>query len=177
MHLFLSILILVLWELKLYRTLCFDARTDLFIRLDVLVPLLNGSNGAIVATRVNRGGYVMNQATGVFYSIFPINNTYIVSSDIGNWNDYVILLYLWSRVAWFLINSFLFYVVCLDIGNRPVHRLPVVIILYYCRIVDFVSLFLMSFLFSQGEKLSSRRAYFRHSSSSTPGTTWGSSCG
>ena len=77
----------------------FDGRTDLFIRLDVLVPLLNGSNGAFVATRVDRGGCGMNQATGVFYSIFPFNNTYIVSSDIGKWNDYVILLYRWSRGA------------------------------------------------------------------------------
>jgi len=55
---------------------------NLFITIDVFVPSLNGSAGAYVAARVDRGGCDAAAAKGVFFFVFPDSNTFVVSTSL-----------------------------------------------------------------------------------------------
>lgn len=53
------------------------------VQTDVLIPSVNGSNGAFVSARVDRGGCDSDNAKGVFFLIYAGNNTFLVSTDFG----------------------------------------------------------------------------------------------
>jgi hypothetical protein len=53
------------------------------VQVDVLIPSKNGSVGAFIAARVDRGGCDAASATGVFFTIFPENGTFEASTDLG----------------------------------------------------------------------------------------------
>ena len=53
------------------------------VKADVFIPRINGTAGVFIAARVDRGGCDAAAATGVFFTIFPINGTFQVSSDLG----------------------------------------------------------------------------------------------
>jgi len=58
-------------------------RSDVQVHSDVFIPSLNGSAGAFVAVRVDRGSCDAVSATGLFFTVFAQNGTFQVTSDLG----------------------------------------------------------------------------------------------
>jgi hypothetical protein len=60
---------------------CF--RSNVRVQADVFIPSLNGTVGTFIAARVDRGGCDSASALGIFFTIFPQNGTFEVSTDLG----------------------------------------------------------------------------------------------
>lgn len=60
--------------------------SDVVVWTDVLIPSVNGSKGVFVSARVDRGGCDSDNAKGVFFVIYPNNNTFLVSTDFATKN-------------------------------------------------------------------------------------------
>ena len=61
-------------------------RSDVFIQMDVIVPSVNGTDGAYIAVRVTGGGCGMASAKGLFFWIFPDetgHGKYMLTGDLG----------------------------------------------------------------------------------------------
>ena len=56
--------------------------SDIQVRADVFVPSVNGSDGVLAATRVDRGGCDVKNAVGIFFFLYPGNGTYEVTTDL-----------------------------------------------------------------------------------------------
>ena len=64
------------------------------MRVDILVPSKNGSRGAFVGARIDRGGCDAAAAKGIFFTVYANNGTFVVSSDLGKFwtNSWDLLL-------------------------------------------------------------------------------------
>jgi len=57
--------------------------SDIQVQVDVFVPSVNGSTGVFTATRVDRGGCGINDATGIFFVLYPDGGMYEVTTDLA----------------------------------------------------------------------------------------------
>lgn len=55
--------------------------TDIFVEVDINLSPVNGSTGAYIAARVDRGGCHADQAEGIFF--FALPDKYILSNNIN----------------------------------------------------------------------------------------------
>jgi len=56
--------------------------SDIKIQADVFVPSVNGSNGILIAVRVDRGGCDVKNAAGVFFVLYIDNGTFEVAVNL-----------------------------------------------------------------------------------------------
>ncbi|XP_067657033.1 galactocerebrosidase-like [Haliotis asinina] len=56
--------------------------TDIYIDTEVLVSKVNGTSGIYVGARISQPGCDSLTSAGVFFFLFPVNQSYIVSTDI-----------------------------------------------------------------------------------------------
>ncbi|XP_048249500.1 galactocerebrosidase-like isoform X1 [Haliotis rufescens] len=59
---------------------------DVYIDTEVQVSKVNGTGGIYVAARINLTGCYTFSSGGIFFFLFPVNESYIVSNDIGRIN-------------------------------------------------------------------------------------------
>lgn len=55
---------------------------ELSVSVDMYVPSVNGTDGTFLAVRAGPGGCQVSQYYGIFFTIFPANSSFVVSSDI-----------------------------------------------------------------------------------------------
>jgi hypothetical protein len=70
-------------SLSTQRDELFRCRSNVQVHSDVLIPSVNGTAGAFVAVRVDRGGCDAAAANGLFFTVFPQNGTFQVTLDLG----------------------------------------------------------------------------------------------
>jgi len=52
------------------------------VAVDVKILSVNGTSGAFVAVRVGPGGCDVSKYHGIFFTVFPVNSSFVVSADI-----------------------------------------------------------------------------------------------
>jgi len=55
------------------------------VSVDMYVPSVNGTDGTFLAVRAGPGGCKVSQYYGIFFTIFPTNSSFVVSSDISKY--------------------------------------------------------------------------------------------
>jgi len=60
-----------------------DDRTQVSAAVDMYVPSVNGTTGTFLAVHVGPGGCRVSKYYGIFFTIFPANSSFVVSSDIS----------------------------------------------------------------------------------------------
>ena len=58
-------------------------RTDVSVQSDVFIPSVNGSTGAFIGARVNKGGCYIATTGGLFFSVSIATGKYMLSLDTG----------------------------------------------------------------------------------------------
>lgn len=53
------------------------------LRLDAMVPLVNGSRGVFIGMRINGGGCDTSKKTGIFFTVYINNGTFVVTTDLA----------------------------------------------------------------------------------------------
>lgn len=56
-------------------------RTDVAVQSDVFIPQVNGTEGAFVAVRVDRGGCDVGNAKGLFFSVYLATQKFTLTLD------------------------------------------------------------------------------------------------
>ncbi|GFO19229.1 galactocerebrosidase [Plakobranchus ocellatus] len=57
--------------------------TDIAVEVDFEIPTVNGTKGVFVAARVDRGSCPTRSAQGIFFSVFPKTDKFVVSNDLA----------------------------------------------------------------------------------------------
>jgi len=53
------------------------------VSVDMFVPSVNGTTGTFLAVHVGPGGCKISEYQGIFFTVFPANSSFVVSSDIS----------------------------------------------------------------------------------------------
>ena len=57
--------------------------SNISVQADVFVPSVNGSSGVFAAARVDRGGCDSEHAAGIFFTLYPRNGSYELTTDLA----------------------------------------------------------------------------------------------
>jgi len=62
---------------------CSCVRSELAAAVEMYLSSVNGSSGAFLAVHVGPGGCEVSKYHGLFFTVFPANSSFVVSSDIS----------------------------------------------------------------------------------------------